>query len=236
MSISSRDDANKYYQVINGLVDDYIDKWKIRPSNLKRYLQPGSERFNKFLERNKLKDIKGADRVLRDIIDDRYHMEKDGIMTFEGFKILESDEFKISSLKQSLYKGVEKSTRDHEKTLADYFDTSLGHIDVVDGNTHIFKLDDWTNEKSVIIYNESDIDIIKENIIDFCYDQLKSKKVELTKLISIDLSNLIKEETFKEKMDAFLDIDNTIKVITDCLSVYKFDKEFNNHFIWIKQE
>ena len=56
MSINNKEDANRYYQVINGLVDDYLDKWKVRPSNLKRYLQPGSERFNKFLERNKLKD------------------------------------------------------------------------------------------------------------------------------------------------------------------------------------
>lgn len=55
--INSREDANRYYQMINGLVDDYLDKWKIRPSNLKRYLQPGSERFNKFLERNKLKEV-----------------------------------------------------------------------------------------------------------------------------------------------------------------------------------
>ena len=104
MSINTREDANRYYQVINGLVDDYIDKWKIRPSSLKRYLQPGSERFNKFLERNKLKDIKGAEVILKDIIEDRNHMESDGVITFESFKLFESEEFKIHSLKQSLYK------------------------------------------------------------------------------------------------------------------------------------
>ena len=48
---------NKYYQQINELIDDYMDKWKIRPSNLKRYLQPGSERFTKFLHRNNLKEV-----------------------------------------------------------------------------------------------------------------------------------------------------------------------------------
>ncbi len=36
MSITSREDANKYYQVVNKLVDEYMDKWKIRPTNLKR--------------------------------------------------------------------------------------------------------------------------------------------------------------------------------------------------------
>jgi hypothetical protein len=58
MSISSREDANKYYQVVNKLVDDYMDKWKIKPTNLKRYLKTGSDKFEKFIERNGLKDIK----------------------------------------------------------------------------------------------------------------------------------------------------------------------------------
>jgi hypothetical protein len=39
MSINSKEDANKYYQVVNNLVDDYIDKWKIKPSNLKKILK-----------------------------------------------------------------------------------------------------------------------------------------------------------------------------------------------------
>jgi len=43
MSINSREDANKYYQVVNKLVDEYIDKWKIKPTNLKRYLKNGSD-------------------------------------------------------------------------------------------------------------------------------------------------------------------------------------------------
>ena len=49
MSISSREDANKYYQVVNKLVDDYMDKWKIKPTNLKRYLKTGSDKFEKFI-------------------------------------------------------------------------------------------------------------------------------------------------------------------------------------------
>ena len=38
MSINNREDANKYYQIMNELVDEYIDKWKIRPAKLKKYL------------------------------------------------------------------------------------------------------------------------------------------------------------------------------------------------------
>ena len=54
MSIRNSDDANRYYQLLNELVDEYMEKGKIRPSNLRRYLEPGSERFKKFLIRNKL--------------------------------------------------------------------------------------------------------------------------------------------------------------------------------------
>ena len=74
MSINNREDANKYYQQINELIDDYMDKWKIRPSNLKRYLQPGSERFNRFLKRNNFKEVNGIDRILSDVIEDRVNM------------------------------------------------------------------------------------------------------------------------------------------------------------------
>ena len=39
MSINNREDANKYYQIMNELVDEYIDKWKIRPAKLKKYCE-----------------------------------------------------------------------------------------------------------------------------------------------------------------------------------------------------
>ena len=186
MSINNKEDANRYYQVINGLVDDYLDKWKVRPSNLKRYLQPGSERFNKFLERNKLKDIKGADVILKDIIEDRDSMEQDGVITFESFKMFESEEFKIHSLKQSLYKGIEKATSSQEKVLADHFDTNLGDIDIIDADKHIFKINDWNNQDiEVIIYSKEDLEIIEGNMIDHLYTELSKSKITLTDSISI---------------------------------------------------
>ena len=119
MSINNREDANKYYQLINNLVDDYIDGHKIRPSKLRSYLKPGGQRFNKFLERNKLKDIKGAEVILKDVIEDREHMEKDGVLAFESFNLLESAEWKIASLKQCLYKGVDNSDLKSEKVKDD---------------------------------------------------------------------------------------------------------------------
>lgn len=236
MSIASREDANKYYQTINNLVDDYLDKWKVRPSNLKRYLQPGGERFNKFLERNGLKNIKGADRVLRDIIEDRDSMESDGVITFESFKLFESEEFKISSLRQCLYKGIEKASNSHEKVLADHFDTSLGHIDIVDPDKHIFKVDVWGKSGEVVIYSKEELDLITENMIEYLFSEIKTKKIELSGNISVSLGNLITEETFKREVEEnVFSTNKPVNLVTQCLG-YEFKSEFENYFIWVKND
>ena len=241
MSINNREDANEYYQIINGLVDDYIVTHKIRPSNLKKYLKPGGEGFNKFIDRNGLKDIKNSDLILRDILDDREHMEKDGILTFESFKFFESEEFKIESLSKCLYKGIEKADNKMEKILADYFDSSLGQIDIVDAGKHIFKVDNWKKDDVyVIIYSDEEIDVIINNIIEYLYLELSKKKIELTKTISIELSDLIKSDLFSKQMeDMFKSHDEsgrTMKTITDCLAIYKYEREHSGYHIWIKND
>ena len=236
MAINNREDANRYYQVINGLVDDYLDRWKIRPSSLKRYLQPGSERFNKFLERNKLKDVKGAEVILKDVIEDRYHMEKDGVITFESFKMFESEEFKIHSLKQCLYKGIEKSSISHEKIIADHFDTNLGDIDILDSDKHLFKINDWNGEDTkVVIYTKEEIEIIEKNMVDFLYDELSKKSIEIVNGIKVNLSDMIKSNVFEEQMSEMFGKDNLLlETISKCLGDdVKFKDEFNGHFIWI---
>jgi len=235
MSINTREDANKYYNLINELVDDYIDNWKIRPSNLKRYLKPGSERFNKFLLRNKLSEIKGASVILSDIIEDRSSMEKDGVLTFETFKYFESETFKIDSLKECLYKGVEKADIKMEKILADFFDTNLSSIDILDADKHIFKLEDWENDDwNVIIYSKEDLQIIQDNIIEHLYKEISEKEVELTSNIKIGLSKLINQDIFNDLMFDIFNEDKLVKTITDLLSNdYKFKSEESGYFIWI---
>lgn len=241
MSINNREDANKYYQIINDLVDEYTEKNKIRPSNLRRYLQPGSERFNRFLERNKLKDVKGASVILKDVIEDRESMEKDGVITFESFKMFESEEFKIHSLKQSLYKGIEKATQKMEKVLADHFDTNLGDIDIIDADKHLFKINNWNNhDVEVVIYSKEDLEVIEGNMIDHLYTELSKSKINLTNNISIELSDLVKEEVFENKMFDIFTPEFLIKTISDLLGgEYQKEKDSTapvnqgKNFIWI---
>jgi hypothetical protein len=182
-----------------------------------------------------MKDIKKADVILKDILDDRDAMEKDGVITFESFRMFESEEFKIHSLKQCLYKGIEKATGKMEKVLADYFDTNLGDIDIVDSDKHIFKLNDWENSDwEVVIYSKEEMDVILTNVVEHMYNELSKKKIELSQHISIELSDLIKEDAFINKIENILTDEMAKKLISDCLdNGFKFKDEFNNHFIWI---
>lgn len=233
MSINNREEANKYYQLVNELVDDYIDKWKIRPSNLKRYLKPGSERFNRFILRNNLSEVVGINRVINDVIEDRVSMEKDGVMAFESFKYFESSDFKIESLKQTLYKGIEKSDINMEKVLADYFDTNLSDIDVIDSDKHLFKVSGWSDEDiKVIIYTEEDLEVITNNIFEHLYDELVKKEVEITENIKISLNKLIDKDKFNEQFSDIFDEKKIIKTISDLLSS-EWKEKTNKYHIWV---
>lgn len=233
MSINNREDANKYYHLVNELVDDYIDKWKIRPSNLKRYLKPGSERFNKFILRNNLSEVVGINRVINDVIEDRVSMEKDGVMAFESFKYFESSDFKIQSLKQTLYKGIEKSDIKMEKILADYFDTNLSDIDVVDSDKHLFKVSGWSDEDiKVIIYSEEDLEVISNNIFEHLYEELVRKEVEITANIKINLNKLIDKDKFNEQFIDIFPENKVIQTISDLLSG-EYKKKTSKYHIWV---
>jgi len=240
MSISSREDANKYYQVVNKLVDDYMDKWKIRPTNLKRYLKTGSDKFEKFIERNGLKDINGIKQVINDVIDDRVHMETDGVLTFESFKVFESDDFKITSIIQCLYKGIGRTDIKAEKFLADHFDANLSQIDIVDSDKHLFKVTNWENDDLLaIVYNKDEMDIIKENIKEYLLDMLLEKQVDLIVGVSIKLEGLVNKEKFETEIESKL----TDKVITDLINdslannFTKFDFEkIDDFYLWFKKE
>lgn len=240
MSINSREDANKYYQVVNKLVDEYIDKWKIKPTNLKRYLKNGSDKFEKFINRNGLKDINGIKQVINDVIEDRVHMESDGVLTFESFKVFESDEFKITSIIQCLYKGIGKTDIKAEKFLADHFDANLSQIDIVDTDKHMFKISNWENEDLlVIVYNKDEFDIIKENMKEYLYEELLKQQIDLIVGVSLRLNTLVDKDKFYTDIESKLSDSLITDLINDSLEMNytKFDFEkTDDYYLWIKKQ
>jgi hypothetical protein len=239
MSINSRENANKYYQVVNKLVDDYMDKWKIRPTNLKRYLKTGSDKFEKFIERNGLKDINGIKQVINDVIEDRVHMESDGVLTFESFKVFESDEFKVTSIIQCLYKGIGRTDIKAEKFLADHFDANLSQIDIIDSDKHLFKVTNWENDDLlVIVYNKDEMDIIKGNIVEYLTDELLKEEVDLIGL-PIKLENIVDKSKVESYIESQLDDERITDLINNSLennfTKFNFDKT-DDFYLWSKKE
>lgn len=235
MSINNREDADRYYNQINLLVDDYIEKYKVRPSSLKRYLKPGNKNWNRFLKKNNLSDINGAEIVLSDVINDRVSMETDGVYTFENYYYFQSDKFKIDSLKQCLYKGVDKADIKSEKILADYFDVNLGDIDIVDADKHLFKINDWNNDDWVVcIYSDDEIEIIKSNILEYLSEIVKGNKIEVMSGLSLSLVELIDEERLLSKLGQNLSNSKLQELIGQALGDdWSFESKSNKHFIWI---
>ena len=137
------------------------------------------------------------------------------VLTFENFKFFESDEFKVSNLKQCLYKGIEKADLNMEKVVADVFDTNLGSIDVVDSGKHIFKVNDWNGKDiNVLIYSKEDLELIKSNLVDCLYDELTSKKVLLGGLIDVSLVDFVSQDGFTTMMNDQLSGDGLNDIIT----------------------
>lgn len=235
MSINNSEDLNKYYKIINELVDNYVEKHKIRPSRLISYLSPGSDKFKKFLMKNQLESVKGADTILKDILLDRSGMEEDGIYTFETYKYFESNEFKIDNLRSCLYKGIDKADIKKEKVLADYFDLNLGDIDVLDADKNKFKINDWQNDNwEVVVYNSQDLNIIKTNIIEFVYEKISGEKLTIVDDLEIELNSLIKKDIYEEKISSILSEKKIISLVTSALDGFNYESGHSDHYIWIK--
>jgi len=170
--ISNTEEANQYYSIINKLIDNYIDEWKIKPSKLRNYFKRGGRAFKSFLEKNGLSDIDNIEVVFNDIIDDRQALEFDGVLKFESFSTEIED---YTSL------GLSNPDFEYEKILADYYHTSIGHISVYDKENHIFRVKDFGVTRTSLILSKEDIEKIKKDI----RSSIKKKILDLKTTVSL---------------------------------------------------
>jgi len=172
--ISNREEANKYYKLVNNAINDFMGETKARPSEVHKYLTKNGVKFLKKLE---LSDVEGIDSVLNDVLLHRRHMEDDKIITFESFSKLNESSINVGS-----------PSVEHEKILADVFNTSLGHIDVLDPQLHLFKISDFGKDVYAVIFNESEISKIKEDLIIKIKDEVTSKVMNVSDVGGVDIS------------------------------------------------
>lgn len=230
--INNSEEANKYYHLVNQYIDDYTEKHHIKASRLGKYLR-NNQKLIRFVEKRGLKDIQNINRVIEDVIQDRVAMEKDLVQTFESFKLFESQEFKLSNLEQCLYKGVDKSNIHHEKILADCFDVSLGHIDILDSDKHLFRVQTLKDEIECIIFTAIELDIIKENIVEYCFEKVSDMKLKLDDIgvfVDVDIREFIQVEKFEGHINHILTDDKVkeiIRILLFCQDMKEFDEKEN---------
>ena len=119
--------------------------------------------------------------------------------------------------------------------MADFFDTNLSSIDVVDTYKHLFKVEDWDGDiKSVVIYNEEEFEVIKVNFIDHFFTEISEKKVEVGSF-EFELKGLIDKKTFETKLEEKMSKTQTTELVEVCLGAgWNFEGVSEGNFIWVK--
>lgn len=215
--ITNREEANQYYKKVNELIDEYVNLHKVKPSELYRYI---SKNMTVFLEDSNLSDVDGIIKVVNDVITHRRNIEVDKIMKFEKFNNINEG---ILSVNNS---GIE-----HEKVLSDCYGTSLGHIDIINDEIHLYKIKDFGKIKHAIIFSDDEIIKIKENILNEMIKEADKKILTIDKIEDISLPNSLRVwlsdiydiDKYKSKCNELLTIDNIIKIV-------KKSVESNNQF------
>lgn len=230
------DNINDYYDKINELIDKYFE-WSVKPSALKKYFKSGSIAIKKFIDRNNLSNVNNIDKVIRDVVDDRYSMEKDGVLTFESFELeninelLDSDS-EGTGLNYILYNNVEPSTLKDEKIIADYYRTGLGHIEEVNKELHEYTVGTLKADYNVIIFSSEDIGKITENLTQYLEQYLSKKTIYVAPLnLTVKLSTVIDKESIEAMVDSKKYIINIISEILNSYE-YTYQKEFGGYHFW----
>ena len=207
----TKDNINDYYKRINELIDDYF-KWNVSAKKLSTYFKNESK-LKSFISTNKLDNIKGIERVITDVIEDRSNIERDKkVKKFESFSTANSiDKDDISIV---MYKPNEILIHDSSNTkiLADFFDTSVDHV--IWSNDK-YEVDTLTGEFECLIFNEEDMSELRENICDYIIDNIKSKDIVIGNSgIRVSMDTILTPDVRKVTMSSV-----SVKVIKHSLGI-----------------
>lgn len=208
--MNNSEEITKIYKSVGEKINRYTDEWKINPENLSKYLS--GKRLKKFIKDEGLELIDKIEIVIDDVIKDRVSMYKDLVQKFENFEFIDKHEY-------NFWKGIGKSSIEHEKILADFYDVSLSEVDIVDTNMHKFKI----HKEEVFVFTESELNIISENIKLIKIRQILNKEIEFFKDVKIYLSDILDHEKLSTKVDEIVS-EGIYEIIKTELNLWKVQK------------
>jgi hypothetical protein len=218
--IKSSDDANRYYSLIDSHIESYVNnyysKYGVEARKIEEHLLKNKELINDFLKKRGLSEVSGINRIVQDVLEDRIALHKDSVMTFESFSFSEKSNTS-SSFKECLFLGISEPTIEHEKLLADLFDCSLSHIECVNSQKRIFRIDSSELE-SVIVYTDSELYVIYENMLDYLVDKFLKQELSVEGFSLGALSDIVYPVVIRGRLETNFSLEDCRSKICELLS------------------
>jgi len=228
--ISNREEANSFYSEVRSAINKYVLEHKVEPKEIREYI---INNLDSFISRNNLSDISNIKQIVIDVLDHKVNRIKDT----KKVKVMENHRIKrfnyFERLNENFF-GIEKSSVEHEKVLADYFNTSLGHIEEVDTENHIYSVSDFGKTSMVVIFSKEEIDNLGKKIIEELVKEISEKNLIVEGVqdlkFSSELSIEIGQIFDKSKLENYcknVDEERLIELVSS-----KLEKElvFVHHF------
>jgi hypothetical protein len=216
-TIQNKQEANKYYDIVNKAIDEYIEENNIRPSRLRKYMS--APKKESLLKRKGLSDVEGIDRVLDDVLDDRFAMESDKVIKFESFRINESKE------------------SGHERAAAEFFRASLDQVVKSADGGHNYEVEDIGEHKGISVYSSEDVKEFRTKLITTLKKLANEEEIDIHRAdlglaskrhirtkIKVSLGQVLNQEKLNQVLEESLSEKKTIEILGDYLNEYEITK------------
>lgn len=248
--INGRLEANELYKKVRECIDKYRKDYKVESSEIKQYVINNLDRFiNKF----GLSDIDGVKQIIIDVVDHKNNMSKDKMKKKIIKEMMSNRVIKFSNFKRinESFMDVTKSGIEHEKALADYFNTSLGHVEEVDAENHIYSVTDFGKNQMVVIFSKEELEKMKEKVVADLVLEISDKNLIVEDVnglkfgseFSIQIGNIMEKSKLENFCEKQIDEKKIVSLVASHLSseivfMYNFKnveylKEFEKFHLWI---
>ena len=247
--ITGRNEANEIYSKVKSAVNKYITDFKVEANEIRDYVINNMDRF---INKYGLSGIDNVKQIIVDVVDHKTHITKDKKKKKLISEMLSDKIIKFGHYKQIIESFIEigKSNVEHEKVLADYFNTSLGHIEEIDMENHIYSVVDFGKSQMVVIFSKEEIEKIREKVVNDLVIEISDKNLIIEDVdglkfdseFSIQIGSIMDKAKLENFCDKQVDEKKVISLIGSHLSnevvfMYNFKKveylvKFENYHIW----
>jgi hypothetical protein len=248
--INGRLEANKLYNKVRESINKYITDYKVESSEIREYVINNMDRF---INKYGLSGIEGVKQIIIDVVDHKNNMTMDKTKKKKLIsEIMNNQVIKFSKFKKvnESFIEVNKSSIEHEKALADYFNTSLGHIEEVDTENHIYSVKDFGKTQMVVIFSKDELKKIKEKVISDLVLEISDKNLIVEDVsglrfdseFAIQIGTVVEKSKLENLCERQIDERKVISLVSSHLSeelvfMYNFKQveylnSVNKYHIW----